>query len=288
MTFVAMFVGAFYVFAGVVVMRSMAMERLMDQVLAALNDPTDATDQMRVAVLSAGAVLTLASGTALAILSPLALPLFAANVAVQGAYLLWATRALPPEDALAATGRARTRNAFVIYCVATAFVIWLSSQGHLRSWSAGLSDLLIDAGIVVAAVLGVWAFIHMPRKGDATLRVGEDRDEGDRSATPLADYTPPPKPTHLRFSPEFACHPLWNDETGDSVNPFSIDLPIDLAFRIEDWDDLFQKTFELDDPASSKFASDAARDAYMEEGRAILVELRKVWPGKVTSVPEFE
>ena len=56
MTFVAMALGAFYVFAGVVVMRSMAMERVMDQVLAALNDPSDANDQTRVAVLSAGAI----------------------------------------------------------------------------------------------------------------------------------------------------------------------------------------------------------------------------------------
>lgn len=284
MMYAAMFIGAFYVFAGFVVMRSMAMERLMDKVLAALNDPTDATDQMRVAVLSAGAVLTLASGAALAILSPLALPLFAANVVVQGGYLLWATRAIPPEDASAALGRSQTRNAFIIYCGATSFVVWLSTQGHLRPWAMSASDLLIDVGIVVAAVVGVWGFIHMPRKGDATLRLG---DEGG-SATPVADYTPPVKPTHLRLAPEFACSPLWDDETGDAVSVFALDLPMDLAFRIEDWDDIFQKTFDLDDPASSKFASQAEHDAYVVEGNAILIELRKVWPGNVKSQPQFE
>jgi hypothetical protein len=277
-----MFVGAFYVFAGFVVMRAMAMERVMDQVLAALNDPTDANDQMRVAVLSAGAVLTLASGVALAILSPLALPLFAANVVVQGGYLLWATRAIPPEDASAAKGRAQTRNAFVIYCVATAFVAWLSTQGHLRPWSAGVSNLLIDVGIVVAAVAGVWGFIHMPRKGDATMRLGDGVP-----GTPVADYTAPPKPTHLRLAPEFACSPLWNGVTGEPVSVFALDLPDDLAYRIEEWDDIFQKTFELDDPASSKFASQDEHDAYVAEGQAILIELRKVWPGQITADPQF-
>jgi hypothetical protein len=283
MMYVAMFVGAFYVFAGFVVMRSMAMERLMDKVLAALNDPTDATDQMRVAVLSAGAVLTLASGAALAILSPLALPLFAANVVVQGGYLLWATRAIPPEDALAAQGRSQTRNAFVIYCVATAFVVWLSAQGQLRPWSAGMTDLLIDLGIVVAAVVGVWGFIHMPRKGDATMRLGDGAP-----GTPVADYIAPPMPTRLRLAPEFACSPLWDGDTGEPVSAFALDLPGDLSYRIEDWDDVFQKTFELDDPASSKFASQNEHDAYVAEGKAILTELRKVWPGEVTADPQFE
>jgi hypothetical protein len=279
MMYAAMAIGAFYVFAGVVVMRSMAMERLMDRVLAALNDPTDATDQMRVAVLSAGAVLTLASGAALAILSPLALPLFASNVVVQGGYLLWATRAIPPEDAASARGRAQTRNAFIIYCVATAFVVWLAAEGHLRPWAA----LLVDVGIVVAAVVGAWAFINMPRKGDATMRLGEEP-----SATPIADYTPPPKPTRLRLAPEFACSPLWNDETGDSVSVFALDLPDDLAFRIDEWDDIFQRTFALNDPASSTFASQEQHDAYLAEGKAIVIELRKVWPGTLEVDPHFQ
>lgn len=284
MMYAAMFVGAFYVFAGVVVMRSMAMERLMDRMLAALNDPTDANDQTRVAVLSAGAVLTLASGAALAILSPLALPLFAANVVVQGGYLLWAARAIPLQDASEAKGRAQTRNAFVIYCAAAAFVAWLSTQGHLRPWSAGMTALLIDGAIVAAVVLGTWAFIHMPRKGDATMRLGE----GGGLATPLADYTPPPKPTHLRLAPEFACSPLWDGDTGDPVSVFALDLPGDLAYRIEEWDDVFQKTFQLDDPESSAFASQDEHDAYVAEGKAILIELRKVWPGEITADPQLQ
>jgi len=283
MMYAAMAIGAFYVFAGVVVMRSMAMERLMDQVLAALNDPSDANDQMRVAVLSAGAVLTLAGGAALAILSPLALPLFASNAVVQGGYLLWATRAIPPEDEASARGRAQTRNAFVIYCFATAFVAWLAAEGHLRPWSAGTIALLIDLGIVSAAIAGTWAFIHMPRKGDATMRF-----DNDAPATPLADYTPPPKPTHLRLAPEFACSPLWDDETGDPVSVFALDLPEDLTFRIEEWDDVFQKTFKLDDPASSAFASEEQRAAYVAEGKAIAAALRQVWPGEIKMDPLFQ
>lgn len=282
MMYAAIFVGAFYVFAGVVVMRSMAMERVMDQVLAALNDPSDANDQMRVAVLSAGAVLTLASGIALAVLSPLALPLFAANVVVQGGYLLWATRAIPPEDASTTKGRAQTRNAFVIYCVATAFVAWLSAQGHLRPWSAGTSALLIDGGIVAAAVLGAWAFIHMPRKGDGMLRLGDGA-----VGTPAADYAPPAKPTRLRLAPEYCASPLWDDDTGEPVSVFSLDLPDDLMHRIETWDDIFQGTYNPDDPAASAFPIKEVRDAYIAAGKEIAVALRAVWPGTLEVDEQF-
>jgi hypothetical protein len=282
MMYAAMAIGAFYVFAGVLVMRSMAMERLMDKVLAALNDPTDANDQMRVAVLSAGAVLTLASGAALAILSPLALPLFAANVVVQGGYLAWATRAIPPEDASSARGRSQTRNAFVIYCVAAAFVAWLAMQGHLRPWSAGTTALLIDGGIVAAAVLAAWAFIHMPRKGDRTLRLDDSPN-----VTPLADYAPPPKPTRLRLAPEFSCSPLWDADTGDPVSVFALELPDDLMHRIEAWDDLFQGTYNPDDPAASDFPIREVRDEYIAEGKAIAIALRAAWPGALEIHEQF-
>ncbi len=47
MIYVAMTIGAFYVFAGFFVMRAMTMERLMDRMLAALNSPSDAADVLR-------------------------------------------------------------------------------------------------------------------------------------------------------------------------------------------------------------------------------------------------
>ena len=67
----AIIIGAFYVFAGVMVLRAMALDRIMDAVLAALNDPTAPKERLRSRVLTIGALLTLASGVALMLLSPL-------------------------------------------------------------------------------------------------------------------------------------------------------------------------------------------------------------------------
>jgi len=278
MTFVAIAVGVFYVVAGFVVMRAMMMDRLMDQVLAALNSPGDPADAVRSRILSFGSFLTLASGAALAILSPLALLLFGANTVVQGGYLLWAERALPPKDALEARGRQQTRNAFVIYVAAAAFVAWLALQGHLREATA--ATLAVEAVIVAGVVAGTYAFIRFYRRPSKAAPFDPIPIPDD----PVGDK---PQPTRLRLAPEFHCNPLWDIDTGQPVNPLNLSLTDELAFRIEAWDDRFQATFNEDDPAASDFASDEERAAYIAEGRAIAVALREVWPGELEIREEF-
>src|SRR5690606_40506862 len=92
-------VGVFYAFAGVVVLRRMAMDRLLDLALQAITlQETAVKERIQSRLLTFGGCLTLASGLALATLSPWAAVFFAANSVVQGGYLLWAWKALPPES----------------------------------------------------------------------------------------------------------------------------------------------------------------------------------------------
>jgi hypothetical protein len=274
MIYVAMAIGGFYVFAGFVVMRAMIMDQFMNKVLAALSNPSDAADQLRARILSVGADLTLASGAALAILSPLAVVLFAANILVQGGYLVWAERALPPQDAGEAKGRQQTRNAFVIYLAASAFVGWLAFQGLLRDVTT--EALAIDAAIIAGVVLAACAAIHLPKSSSRTSPfepIPTDKgDVGEQSWRQTPSQSP--SPTRLRLAPEFQCHPLWDADTGESLNVFRLGLPEELAFRIEEWDDSFQATLNENDPATSDFASGEARAAYVEEGRAIAAALK--------------
>jgi hypothetical protein len=160
--FGAIAVGAFYVFAGVVVLRAMALDRVMNQLLVVLNEPSAPKEVLRSRVLAIGAYLTLGSGVALMFLSPLAAPAFVVSALWQGGYLLWAERALPPEDDDEARGRRQTKNAFVVYLAATGFVLWLAMKGLLRPWD--VEALAIDAAIVIAASVMVWAAIHLRRR----------------------------------------------------------------------------------------------------------------------------
>jgi hypothetical protein len=279
MIYLAVAVGAFYVFAGFVVMRAMAMDRLMDHALAALGSPSDAAEVWRTRVLSVGAYLTLASGAALAILSPLATVSFAANTLVQGGYLVWAARALPPNDASEAKGRRQTTNAFVLYLAAAAFVAWLAFQGHLRP--AAVEALLVDAAIIVAVVLAAYAIIHLPKSPSAPTPLDRVAPTPRDAEWEPAWNEPRPTPARLRLAPEFQCHPLWDADTGEPVSVFALGLPEDLSSRIEKWDDKFQATFNENDPAASDFATDEARKAYFAEGRAIAAALRGAWPGEL-------
>lgn len=266
MIYAAMAVGAFYVFAGFVVMRAMVLDRLMDQVLAALKDPGSARERMRSNVLSVGAFLTMAGGVALVILSPVAVVLFAINALWQGGYLLWAERALPPEDEADKRGRQQTKNAFVIYLAATAFVLWLAGQGYLRPWNAPLSSHAIDVAVMAAVVAAAWAFIHLPRR----------QKDG---ASPLASARDERVPTRLRLAPDWNRSCLRDADTGETVSVYRLGLSFELSDRIEAWDDTFQATYDEDNPEAGGFKDDAARQAYLAEGRAIIEALRGEWRG---------
>ena len=281
MSWIVMAVGGFYVVAGAAVLRMMRFDGLMDGVLAALEGkPPSANERWKSAALIAGGFLTLASGAALATLSAWALPLFVANTLVQGGYLLWAERALPPVDADEARGRQQIKNAFVVYIAACAFVAWVFLQGGLRAWPMNIEAMLADAIAIGAITLAGWASMFVPASWVSTKPPASD--PGGR-VVPDADIVP----KHLRLAPDWQHWPLWDAETGDNVSHFQLNLPDAIAERIKAWDDAWQETYNGDDPASSGFANDSERQAHVLEGKSIVQELRRVWTGRVDVSDEF-
>lgn len=75
---------------------------------------------------------------------------------------------------------------------------------------------------------------------------------------------------HLRLAPEWECWPLWNDETGDNLDPRDLDLPPALLARLVAWDDVFQATFNRDDPLASVLPG----EDWKAEGRALAEAIR--------------
>ena len=284
MNFLATAVGAFYIFAGIVALRMMRFDSLMDTMLEALEGkPPPAAERWKSAILGAGAGLTLASGVALATLSPLAPPLFAANAIVQAGYLLWAARALPPTDADEVKGRGQTQNAFVIYLAATAFVVWLHTNAILRPWPAeaytlSLATLSREGLLVGAITLAGLALMFVPRWSSA-----RDPAIPEAFAVPM----PPAVPVNLRLEPGWQRMPLRDAESGESVSHYHLDLPLEFAERIEAWDDSWQETYNADDPPASGFQTQALRLAYEAEGKRIAAELQHYWKGRVETLDEF-
>lgn len=132
MQWLAYVIGAFYVFAGAVAIRAGRMNRLLDKAISGISGkPTPFAERVRGNYAFLVGVLTLASGAALLLLSRWAVAAFLLCAVAQAAYLVWAVRALPPNDADEAKGRRGSFNAFVIYSAATALVVWLDYKGVL-------------------------------------------------------------------------------------------------------------------------------------------------------------
>ena len=281
MNIAAHLIGAFYAFAGMVILRAMTMDRLMDVMLAALTlKPTPRAERLTSQILTLGAVLTLCSGLTLLLLSRFAPLVFLANVVVQGLYLVWAARALPPEDALEAKGRRQTTNAFFLYCVATGFVCVCSYLGVFTPWTelGGVPGWLRELLLPLLLTGGVsWYFLR--DRGAKNTDTDRDSDAPQTTIPPQEWYSKPVKA--VRIAPEYQCWPLWNDETGDNLHPNDLDLSNDLARRILAWDDAFQATFNQEDPMESKFPTPEEEDAYQAETRILAEAIHQEWTGDV-------
>jgi len=154
----------------------------------------------------------------------------------------------------------------------------------LRPWPQDAANFLVELIAPSAAAFACWALVNMPSRttepGDAT-RSGTSNNQGN-----LGEGRPE-SPVNLRLRPEMCSWPLWDGDTGENVSHYHIDIPVDLAERIENWDDRFQGTYNEDDPASSSFATAEAEQAYVDEGREIVRALTQAWSGRLDVEERF-
>lgn len=125
-------VGLFYLAGGLFTVRAGRMEAFLDTAIASIEGrPAEPSERLRGWSMMITGALTALSGLLLLLLLKWALHAFLANAAWQAAYLAWAARALPPDSPLAAEGRRRTINAFVVWLVMTGLVLLLFERGVL-------------------------------------------------------------------------------------------------------------------------------------------------------------
>ena len=269
-------IGLFYVVGGFLHMRLLVIDAMVDDLLSMLGDKDAAAERLRTSVMTAGAALTFASGVSLLVLSRWTPAVFACNLLLQGAYLLWARRTLPPQDQLEAEGRRSTVRAFFIYFAAFVLVLYLGWMGVWRAW---LEPAIAELAIIVALTGGLgWFLLRRPQPA---------RDSFAASPTmPAPRYAEPGKassrPEHLRLSPAYRCSPLWDHERGSMEDPGDLGLSESLVARIQAWDAVFQATYSEDDPLGSHFANVEDERAWTREGDAIAAELEREWPGALT------
>lgn len=155
-------VAMFYVMAGIVAARQMAMDAFMDKALSSITlKPVPRVDRLRGRWMLGTAIAVFSGGVLLAVLSVLALPAFLAAAALQAAYLGYAApRLIDVDEKPDPDGRRASLNAFLIYLVATCFVAAAASVGLLRSPADEPWPL---AGAAIAAI--AFAAYHLRQIG---------------------------------------------------------------------------------------------------------------------------
>lgn len=272
-------IGAFYAFAGYVATRAALTSHFMDLAIAAIaaKKPSRTETAQSYWLLSA-ATFVLAGGVALLFLLDVAAWLFVATTLGQAVYLFYlAPRIFDLEDAPDAAGRRSTTNAFVIYLVATAFVVWALSAGKLTRWQDAGWPVLALCATLIAAHLG-----YVIR----TL-AGSPAANGSIPAFPAAGTTDgpardPSECTRIKVMADYHCHPLWaldEDLYGDFA-PEALDLSSGLTRDLNAWADDFTSSLNPDDPAISLW-SDADRKAHEARARHLAVRLARERPDRM-------
>ncbi len=157
-------IGAFYVFAGVVALRAGLMAQLLDDAISKLETkPPARVDVLRTRWMLAISALTFLSGLLLIARLDVAFWAFLACAAVQALYLVHvAPNVLDRLDAPDPAGRARTRNALVIFAAATAFVAWAWRTAKLVPLSAATWPVLTLLATLLAAYAAYAIYISRP------------------------------------------------------------------------------------------------------------------------------
>jgi hypothetical protein len=271
-------IGAFYAFAGYVATRAALMSHLMDHAIAAISAKKPSRTEVAQSYwLISAAALVLAGGVFLLFLVDIAAWFFLASALGQAFYIFYlAPRIFDVEDAPDPLGRRRTVNAFAIYLVATAFVLWSLAAGKLtRVGDAGWPVLSLCAALIAAYVVYVArSLARLSASGGGTSAFpGADSDDG-----PAGD---PAQCTRIKVMADYHCHPLWaldEDLYGDFA-PEALDLSPDLTRDLNAWADAFTASLDPDDPAVGRW-SETEHAAHAAQARPLAVRLARERPDR--------
>lgn len=279
-------IGAFYVFAAYMAARAGVMSLLIDRAIAAisLEQPARA-DVLKAYWLLAASVLVMASGATLLFLLDVAVWAFLASALGQAIYLfVLAPRYFDAEEPPDEVGRRQTINAFTIYLVATAFVVWAFGDGRLSSVAeASWVALAGSSALVVALVVYI-----MKNSGGASsdtqhapLQNASDDDEWEISQQPSGLSGP----KSVKVMADYDCHPLWLSHNGfeSNVSAAELGLSPELTRDLNEWAQAFDSALNRDDPATSLW-SDEEHGAHMRLGRPLAERLARERPDLVVHV----
>lgn len=278
-------IGAFYAFAGLVTARMGLTSNLVDHAIAAIAmQKPDRIETHRTIWLLGLSTLTFSSGVCLMLMLEPAAWIFAIGVLVQALYFValgpYYFDAAEPPDPL---GRRRSINAFVLYCAATAFVVWAAYAGRLVPIADASRWLL--GGAVAAIALHVGYIIrHMMFPPKRTSDFGSF-DDGDASDfvddVPLDQTGLPASSKRFKLMADYGTFPLWAMDDGliGDFSPQDLGVSEELTADLWDWANAFDLSLNPDDPANSRWSAERYTQ-HVTDGIALARRIKRELPDR--------
>lgn len=160
-------IGAFYVFAGLVLARQMILDRILSRAIEMISlERQSRVETLQQVWMTVSSILIFAAGATLLCLSRLAVWLFAAALLQQVLYLTWAApRYFDVEDEPDPVGRRQSTNATILFGAMTLAVVAAATNGNLLPLSgAGLPSLLVSGVLTLAFAAWMLLRLRMPNR----------------------------------------------------------------------------------------------------------------------------
>lgn len=259
-------IGAFYALAGALGIRAVLMDHVLDQALSGLTlAPVAPAEAARRRAVAAICILSAGAGLALALLSPLSVPLLLAGLMVQLVYYGLGESPEARDDPEARADRRRNFNATIGYVVLAGLAAWLVGFGRMGSWTDPWA-----LGLIGALVLVLWGYFVWHTRWKAPRFSGLSDFEGEAEA-----LREPPDPARVLIRAGMGEGPLWDLDTSEPVDPFD-HLPVEIAARLEIWN-------------AAHSAAPEAGPAHRAEAAELAAALEGVFgKGNVVLAPEHD
>ncbi|WP_072396677.1 hypothetical protein [Hyphomicrobium sp. CS1GBMeth3] len=269
-------VGAFYAFAGYVATRAALTSHILDRAIAAIASTRPSNRETAQSMwLLAAATVVLAGGVALVFLLDIAAWLFLASAIGQALYLFYvAPRYFDTEDPPDPRGRRQSTNAFVLYVLATAFVLWALSTDRLTNWQDAGWLPLAGLAVVLAAHVG---YVIRILVGTPASRASKSAGKATSGDTPPG--LDPSKSKRVKVMTDYYAHPLWtlDEHSYGDFPPEALGLSPELTRDLNAWAEDYTSSLDPDDPAASLWSADQ-NSAHEAKARPLAVRLARERP----------
>lgn len=266
-------IGAFYIFAGLVLARQMILDRVLSRAIEMISlERQSRAETLQQVWMTVSAILIFAGGATLFFLSWLAVWLFAIALLQQVLYLTWAApRYFDVDDEPDPAGRRQSTNASILFGAMTLAVVAAATNGHLLPLSgAGLPSLFMS--VTLTLVFAVWVLfrLRMPNRL-GTQDMPDETGDTEDAPVEMAEID------QIRLAAEWYEDPVmafFADGGSSFLTSRQVGLSDALGRDLENWQSAYNAICEFGESEMAPVWTDEQKAAHFEQAAVLAHRIR--------------